>query len=137
MNFLLDTCVLVEMTRPSPAQLVMEWLRVTPQPSLFVSVCTLAELSNGVWRLPEHEQSPFLGWLSEIRERHADRVLDVTTAVAVEWGRLRARAERQGSRLPAMRAWIGATAVVHGLALATHDTSDLATTGVPILNPWA
>ena len=61
----------------------------------------------------------------------AGRVLAVDTAVALQCARLHVpnqRSERD--------ALIAATALVHGMTVATRDTSDFEGTGVALLNPW-
>jgi len=57
--------------------------------------------------------------------------LDVDTRVADEWGRISASKE-----LPETDGLIAATARVHGLAVATRNTSDFEPCRVPVVNPW-
>jgi toxin FitB len=63
------------------------------------------------------------------------RILDVNEAVAIEWGRIAARAETQGFTLPVVDALLGA-AIVNGLTVVTRNTSDIVRTGVPVVDPW-
>jgi predicted nucleic acid-binding protein len=64
-------------------------------------------------------------------------VLAVTAEVADEWGRVIARCEAGGRPLAAMDGLIASTAIVHGLALVTRNTSDFETAVKSLLNPWA
>jgi predicted nucleic acid-binding protein len=52
------------------------------------------------------------------------------------WATLQADAEKAGHRLPAMDSLIAATALCHGLTLATRNTDDFRHCGIPVLNPW-
>lgn len=60
-----------------------------------------------------------------------DRVLTIDTAVARCCARLHVP-DRQGER----DALIAATALVHGMAVATRNVAGSAATGVPLVNPW-
>ena len=61
----------------------------------------------------------------------ADRVLPVDAAAARLWGELSA-----GRRLPVIDTLIAATAITRGLTLVTRYTRDVASTGVPLVDPW-
>jgi predicted nucleic acid-binding protein len=52
------------------------------------------------------------------------------------WGRISGEAERQGRKLPVIDGLIGATAMAHGLTVATRNTDDIARTGARVFNPW-
>lgn len=78
---------------------------------------------QGVARLEE--------WLRRLRADYADRILPVTDAVALEWGRIaaaRSRGEIDGL--------IAATAVVHDLIVVTRNVADFDDAGVRVINPW-
>jgi len=51
------------------------------------------------------------------------------------WGRLCARHESKGRRLPVLDSLIAATAISNDLTLVTRNTGDHPR-GIPILNPW-
>jgi tRNA(fMet)-specific endonuclease VapC len=53
-------------------------------------------------------------------------VLDITTEVAEKYGQLQAQLLDAGTPAPAMDLMIAATALVHDLTLATHNTRDYA-----------
>lgn len=64
MRYLLDTCVISEVTRPQPCRPVVEWLRGQDEGHLFLSVLTLGELRKGIERLPESRKRVRLeNWL--------------------------------------------------------------------------
>jgi len=137
MIYLLDTCVLSELTRPKPERAVLRWLEALDDSAVVISVLTLGELERGVGKLPTGARKRALAaWLEEIEGAYATRILDITAAVASEWGRLCARSERQGVTMPVIDSLIGATALVHQLTVATRNLADLNRTGARTFNPW-
>ena len=137
MKYLLDTCVLSELTKPAPHEKVVAWLRKANDVALFVSVLTLGELEKGIVRLPASKRrASFEKWLAETRDGYSGRILDVTVDVAVEWGRAGARAEAKGKPIPVIDGFIGATARVHRLVVVTRNTTDIERTGADTLNLW-
>jgi predicted nucleic acid-binding protein len=138
MAYLIDTCALSEFTKPKPSPVVDAWFAKVPDAADYVSVLTLGEIEKGIAKLGDTRRRASLeGWFSELRERFAGRILPIDDAVALEWGRISARADVAGRPIPVVDALIGATAIVHGLALVTRNTSDIARTGAPIVDPWA
>ncbi len=137
MAYLLDTCVLSEFTKPRPAPSVERWLGGVPDASQFVSVLTLGEIERGVRKLAAGKRRAALEkWLSELQGRLAERVLPVSLTVAIEWGRISARAEAAGQPMPVVDALIGATALIHGHQVVTRNASDIARSGATIIDPW-
>ena len=51
----------------------------------------------------------------------------------MRWGRLTGELRNP---LTAIDSLLAATALVHGLKIATRNIEDFAASGVPILNPW-
>lgn len=137
MSYLLDTCVVSEPTKPRPAAAVLSWLRSTDAGALHMSVLTMGELERGVERLGDGaRQRGLRRWLEQLRGEAEQRLLPVTDAVATEWGRMLAHAEKRGLIIPVVDGLIGATAIVHGLTVVTRNRSDIARTGAAILDPW-
>ncbi len=134
MSWLLDTNVISELARPVPNPGVAQWLTAY-EGELFLSVLTLGEVQKGISNLADSKRRRRLAsWLDrEIRPWFAGRLLPVDERVAVCWGRLQAQA---GHPLPAVDSLIAATALEHGLTLATRNTVDMARTGVSLFNPW-
>jgi hypothetical protein len=137
-TFLLDTNVVSEWTKPSPAAAVVRWLGDVDEDETLLSVVTLAELRHGVDRLPDGERRRRLDqWLSvDLTERFHGRIAEVDQAVADRWGRLVADGERRGVRPGAMDALIAATADVRGSVVVTRNVRDFAMMGTRVLDPW-
>lgn len=71
-------------------------------------------------------------WLRKISPEFQDRGLPVDEAVADEWGRLAAR-----QPIPVLDGLLAATALVHGLTVASRDEAGFRHAGVPVLNPFS
>lgn len=139
MNFLLDTNVVSEWARPRPEPRIVAWLADVDEDRVFLSVITLAELQLGTESLPiGAKRDRLLAWLDEdLLERFESRILDVTPAVARDWGAVCVLAQRAGKPIGAMDAFFAATARVRGLTLVTRNDADFSPVGVELLNPWS
>jgi len=136
-TYLLDTCALSEFTKPKPSASVDAWFAQVPDGADFVSVLTLGELEKSITKLAtSRRRSSLEKWFGDLRARFSGRILPVDEPVALEWGRIAARSELAGHPVPSIDALIAATAIVHGLAVVTRNTSDIARTGAPIIDPW-
>lgn len=136
MSYLLDTNVISEIVGRRPEPRVVAWLESIPNELLFLSVISVGELRQGVERLPaKGRREKLLVWLEhEIPAWYGSRLLPVDAAVADRWGRLLAATERT---LPGVDSLIAATALHHGLRLATRNERDFE--GIPeldVVNPW-
>lgn len=138
MNFLLDTCVISEVVKPSPNPLVVSWLGAQTEAHLYLSVLTLGELRRGIERLPpSRKRETLTHWLeNELRSRFAGRLVEIDERIAAEWGRIQARAELSGNTLPAIDGLIAASALAHRLTVVTRNVTDMEASGVALFNPW-
>jgi predicted nucleic acid-binding protein len=134
-SYLIDSCALSELVKPSPAQVVVDWFNATASEALCVSVLTLGEIRRGVDKLPAGRRRERIGtWLTlELPTWFGDRILPIDADVANEWGRLTARSARP---LPAVDSLIAATAIRHRLSVVTRNVADFAATGIAVVNPW-
>ena len=135
---ILDTNVLSELMRPTPATSVMEWMSSQPSSALYVTAISAAEILFGIDLLPESKRRQTLAEQAEalFSEDFAGRVLSFDMAAAPAFASLSGRRRRSGSRIEPVDAMIAAIALAHGAALATRD-SDLADCGIPVINPWS
>jgi predicted nucleic acid-binding protein len=134
--FLLDTVVLSEL-RKHPRQRnrnLVRWIGEVPSQDLFVSVLTVGEIERGIER-QRQLNPPFAediaAWLDMILRTYEGNILAVDVAVARRWGRLSHRIGNKGLDLA-----IAATALEHGLTVATRNVSDFEQTGAAFLNPF-
>ncbi|MCC7050110.1 MAG: type II toxin-antitoxin system VapC family toxin [Alphaproteobacteria bacterium] len=138
MSFLLDTNVVSEWTKPKRDEHVRAWLGAVEEDRLFLSVASLAELRDGVERLPPGaRRRAFDAWLAEeLPRRFEGRILGVDAGVADAWGRVMARGRAVGRPMGTMDALIAATAERYDLALVTRNVRDFSAIGLQIVDPW-
>ena len=134
MSWLVDTNVISELSRRAPNPKVHQWL-VDREEELFLSVLTIGELEKGLMQAPDPTRRARLErWLQrEVLPWFEGKILPVDQAVAIRWGKLVASLK---DPLPAIDALIAATALSHQHTVATRNTTDLARTGVDLINPW-
>lgn len=129
---LLDTVVLSELRKRKPHPSVIRWLRAQRPDELFVSVLTVSEIERSIAKVADPDFARALTrWLDDLIALYADRVLPVTPRIARRWGRLSAKLGHEGADL-----MIAATALCHGLTVATHNVGHFAPTGVSVIDPF-
>ena len=134
--FLLDTNVISELRRPDKANHnVIAWAGAQPAASFFLSAISILEIELGALLIARKDTTRgalLRAWIDhQVLGRFEGRVLAVDTAVAQRCARLHVpdpRAERD--------ALIAATALVHGLTIATRNVADFEATGVALISPW-
>lgn len=136
--YLLDTNVVSELRKVRLGKAdanVAAWAEGVDAADLFLSAISLMELELGV--LAVERRDPRQGallrtWLEQhVLPEFSGRTLPVDTAVAQRCARLHVpdpRAERD--------ALIAATALVHGMTVATRNVADFRPMGVAVVNPW-
>ena len=139
MNYLLDTCVISELHKPEPDTGVVGWLEKVEETALYLSVLTLGELEKGIAGLPASARRRKIeAWVrKDLAERFRGRLLDVNADVAAKWGALSGASESRGVPLPVVDALLAATSLVHGLTVATRNTTDFERCGAGCINPWS
>jgi predicted nucleic acid-binding protein len=136
-SLLLDTNVLSEWQKTQAAEAVVRFGEEIKYQNTLVSVITVAELGYGVARLPLGRKRTELElWLANIEREYAGRILAIELETARVWANLVARLRGSGRNITEADAWIAATAIQHGLQLATRNVRDFAETGVSLINPW-
>ena len=135
MNVLVDTNVISELRRGRNANSrVVSWFSGTPPERVFTSVIVLGEIRRGielVSRRDKPQAEALAQWYDAVRERLGDRVLVIDEPVMTVWARISVP-----DVLPAYDGLIAATALLHGLTVATRNTRDYHRAGVQVVNPW-
>jgi len=135
---ILDTNVVSELRKVRAGKAdpnVAAWAASVDATTLYLSAITLMEIELGVTAAEHRDEaqgSMLRIWLeSHVLPEFADRVLPVDTAVALRCARLHVP-DRRSDR----DALIAATALVHGMGVATRNVADFEPTGVALINPW-
>lgn len=137
MKYLLDTCVLSELTKPKPHNSVLLWFEAVQAEDLFLSVITIGELKKGIYKLPvSNKKQALLLWLTGLLGDYQHRLLPVGLAVMEIWGAMIAHAEKNGQPVASMDSLIAATAYTHHLTLVTRNERDFSACNITLLNPW-
>ncbi|PXX67032.1 hypothetical protein DFR70_103788 [Nocardia tenerifensis] len=136
--FLLDTNVVSELRKARSGNLdknVGAWAAGKPVASLFVSAITVQELEIGILRAERRDVvqgASLRNWLeTQVLPSFAERILPVDVAVARRSAGLHVPHTR-----PVRDGLIAATALVHGMTVATRNIRDFEPTGVPVVDPW-
>jgi predicted nucleic acid-binding protein len=133
---LLDTNVVSELRKAAKANAsVTAWAAAQPTDTLFVSTMTVLELEIGIRRMERRDRRQggvLRQWLdSHVLPAFEGRVLAFDLAVARRCAPLHVPDPR-----PERDAIIAATALVHGLTLATRNVADFRAMGVKLVDPW-
>lgn len=134
-GYLLDTNVVSETRKGRRINdNVVAWLESVDDDDLFLSVLVIGEIRKGVEQARSKDAvkaRALEAWLTGLEHRYGDRVLPITPLVADQWGRLGAIRP-----LSTVDGLLAATAIVYDLTLVTRNVTDVAHTGVNLLNPF-
>lgn len=138
MSYLFDTCVLSQLRKMIPENVKM-WFETKEQNFFYVSVVTIAELLDGIQRLPGSKKKTDLeDWFyGDIHSRFKNRIIPIDDHIAKEWAFLNANLQSKGICVGVQDLYIAATAKAHGFPLVTLNTKDFQQINIPIINPWA
>lgn len=131
----LDTNVVSELMRPSPAPEVGDWLAELGDTLLTTSAITVAEIEYGLRRLPDGRRK------SDLRARFdtltdALIILPLDETAGREAGRLHALREAAGLSAPPSDMMIAGVTAVAGATLATRNVRDFQGLPIEVVNPW-
>lgn len=136
--YLVDTNVLSELRRPRRDPNVVAWLVSAPDDGLYLSVITVGEVAKGIARVRRAgsaqavaDADALQSWLESVLVQFSERILPVTVSIATRWGRL-CDAHPQ---LPTDML-IAATALEHGLTVATRNVDHFGLARAPVVNPF-
>ena len=137
-SWLLDTNILSELRRPTPARKVVAFVSAQALERLYVSTVTLAEIRFGIELLPDVSlRTELTDWLvHKVRPMFEQRVLPVSEDILFKCRLLVEEGREAGHTYSQPDLFIAATALHHGLTVVTRDTADYAKARVPLLNPW-
>ena len=132
---LIDTDVLSALRRSERDANLEAWFNRQRESDLFLSAVTIGEIERGIQRQqainPEFART-LASWLDSMTTIYGERILPFDLAEARRWRQLSARI---GSNSPDLM--IAATALEHGLTVATRNISDFEPTGVAAIDPFS
>ena len=134
MKYLVDANVLSEPTKPSPDPRVVDWLRAH-EADIAVDPVILGELRFGIPILPKGKKRTALErWFDAGAGRLHCLPWDAESGL--KWAELLAALRKAGKTMPIKDSLIAATAIVHGLAVATRSRIDFGKAGVHVVDPF-
>ena len=136
MASLLDTDVVSQWSKPMPDERVVRWLGTVALEETYISVVTIQELRTGIERLPAGKKRTALdAWLSDsVLVKYEARILPVTLKIADICGRMLGSRDLSEFHPENTDAYIAATALVHGLKLATLNWKHFERLGVELVD---
>lgn len=135
MRYLVDANVLSEPTKAAPHPGVVEWLR-RHERDIAVDPIILGEIRFGILLLPKGRRRARLArWFAEGVQRLV--CLPWEAATGLRWAELLAHLRASGRAMPIKDSLIAATALVHGLVVATRNRADFDKAGVKVADPFA
>jgi predicted nucleic acid-binding protein len=132
--YLLDTVIVSALRRQDRFPNVAAWVRKQRTADLFLSVISVGEIEQGIARQRAADAAfadTLAKWLDWILSVYSDRILPFDLGSARRWGRLCTTVGNESVDL-----MLAATALEHGLTIATRNVSDFTPTGVAVVNPF-
>ena len=132
---LVDTNVVSELKRGARASpRVLDWFSKIPPERIYTSVIVLGELRRGIELLDRRDRPQareLARWYDAVCQRLGSRVLGIDEQVMMAWARISVP-----DMPPAYDGLIAATALVHGMTVATRNSAVYRRAGVEVIDPW-
>ncbi|MGI4814730.1 MAG: PIN domain-containing protein [Janthinobacterium lividum] len=136
-RYLLDTNIISNVTKPAPAEALLDWLGEQSDSDLFIASLTIAEIQRGLLELPSGKKRRDLEkWFAGPegpRALFTGRVLPFDEPAALRWARLMADGKASGHPRNALDMILAAIAEANDCVVATDNEKDFA--GLSICNP--
>jgi predicted nucleic acid-binding protein len=134
----LDTNVVSELMKRSPAGDVVRWVADQPATSLYTTSITQAEIMLGIMLLPSGRRRTAVeaAATAMFDEDFAGRILPFGTDAAQAYARIATDRQRRGRPIGHFDAQIAGIARAAGAHLATRNVSDYEGCGLRVIDPW-
>jgi predicted nucleic acid-binding protein len=134
-SYLVDANVLSEVTKPRPDPQIIAWLR-SQEAEIIVDPVIVGEIRFGILLLRRGARRDRLErWFDDgIGRLHC---VPWDAATGLRWAQLLADLRAQGRAMPIKDSLIAATALTHGLALATLNRRDFEWAQIQLVDPIA
>ena len=136
--FLIDTIVISELMRATPAPSVLSWFSTQDPSTLYLSAVTEAELRTGIAILPEGQRREGLKAALDatISEDFEGRILPFDTDAAKAYAEIASIRRAAGRPIADADCQIAAIARAAGAIVVTRNLRDFEGCGVDLVNPW-
>jgi predicted nucleic acid-binding protein len=136
--FLIDTNVISELMRATPAPSVLSWFSTQDPSTLYLSAVTEAELRTGIAILPEGQRREALKAALDatISEDFEGRILPFDTDAAKAYAEIAAGRRSAGRPIADADCQIAAIAREAAMPVVTRNTRDFEGCGIGLINPW-
>ena len=134
MTYLVDANVLSEPTRSVADKRCLGWL-VANEAEMAVDPIVLGEIRFGILLLPKGARRRRLERWFEAGVQRLE-CLPWDAAIGLRWAALLADLRKAGRSMPIKDSMIAATALTHGLTLATRNRADFEKAGVKLVDPF-
>lgn len=133
----LDTNVVSELMKASPAPAVSGWIRTPRRAELFTTSITVAEIRYGIERLaPGRRRELLRDAADDLFSAFSRHVLAFDAVAAERYPEVVIQRDAAGLPIDGFDAQIASVCRAHGAALATRNTKDFEQTGIELLDPW-
>lgn len=118
-GILLDTSILIPILEKD--EKVIRWMQPHIEKGFYVSVITLAEVYQGYYYSSSVRIAEKFSFFESFIREPFSTVLEVTAAIAQEYGRLQGTLLKKGKPMGMFDGLIAATAISHNFLLVTQD----------------
>ncbi len=134
----LDTNVISELLRTTPAPQVEAWLATQDGATAYFTAVGEAELRHGVAIMPVGRRRNALAEAIDeiLEEDFRDRILAFDRAAARAYATIAANRRAAGLPISQFDCQIAAIAHAHEAVLATRNTGDFNGCGIAVIDPW-
>jgi predicted nucleic acid-binding protein len=135
---ILDTNVVSEPLKPKPDAAVLSWLDRQAPEALYLTTISVAELLDGIERLPSGRRRTALGQAitGGVLALFNDRLLSFDRPAAEAFALLNSRARNDGLTIGFGDCQIAAIAAARGFMVATRDVAPFRAAGIQTIDPW-
>ena len=134
----LDTNVISELMKATPAERVMNWVGGQPLSTLCTTSNTQAEILHGIMLLPSGKRRVAIAAAADamFAVEFGGRILAFDSDATHPYARIATARRRAGHPISHFDAQIAAIAHAAGATVATRNVVDFEGCGVKIVNPW-
>jgi predicted nucleic acid-binding protein len=137
-KYLLDTCVISELTRELPSENVVAWFESKNEYRLFLSVVSIGEMEKGIYGLEQGKKRTRLEkwFIDEVVPGFSGRILEIGHKTMSTWAKLSVDLRSKGIVRPSFDSLLEATALEHDLVFVTRNIKNFQGSSMTIVNPW-